>query len=60
MLLEGGCDQRLDIVVDPELPAGRTGCGLDQADMKEAKKTLGLLRRQGPGRADQGWENAAG
>lgn len=41
MFVEGGYNQRLDIIVDPDIPAGSTIWMFDQTDMKEVKKHLG-------------------
>jgi len=39
--VEGGYNQRLDIITDPDIPAARTVWMFDHTDMKEAKKKLG-------------------
>ncbi len=38
---EGGYNQRLDIITDPDIPAGHTIWSFDQTDMKEVRKKLG-------------------
>ncbi len=40
-LVEGAYNQRLDIIQDPDIPAGTTYWSFDQTDMKAAKETLG-------------------
>jgi uroporphyrinogen-III decarboxylase len=40
-LVEGAYNQRLDIIADPDIPAGRTYWSFDQTDMKAAKEALG-------------------
>ena len=39
--VEGGYNQRLDIITDPDIPAGHTVWMFDHTDMKEVKKKLG-------------------
>ncbi len=39
--VEGSYDQRLDIITDPDIPAGSTIWFFDRTDMKEVKKRLG-------------------
>lgn len=41
MFVEGGYNQRLDILADSGIPAGRTMWMFDQTDMAEAKKKIG-------------------
>lgn len=41
LFVEGGYNQRLDIITDPDIPAGHTVWMFDQSDMKEVKKKLG-------------------
>lgn len=41
LFVEGGYNQRLDIIVDSDIPAGHTLWAFDQTDMKEVKKKLG-------------------
>ncbi|MCB0212001.1 MAG: uroporphyrinogen decarboxylase [Anaerolineae bacterium] len=41
LFVEGGYNQRLDIITDPDIPAGSTIWLFDHTDMKEAKKKLG-------------------
>jgi len=41
LFVEGGYNQRLDIIVDSDIPAGHTVWAFDQTDMKEVKKKLG-------------------
>jgi hypothetical protein len=41
LFVEGGYNQRLDIIVDPDIPAGHTVWMFDQTDMKEVKNKLG-------------------
>jgi uroporphyrinogen-III decarboxylase len=41
LFVEGGYNQRLDIIVDPDIPAGHTVWMFDHTDMKEVKKKLG-------------------
>ena len=41
LFVEGGYNQRLDIITDPDIPAGRTVWMFDHTDMKEVKKKLG-------------------
>ncbi len=38
MFVEGGYNQRLDVIVDPDIPAGTTMWLFDQTDMREVKK----------------------
>lgn len=38
LFVEGGYNQRLDIITDPDIPAGKTIWIFDQTDMKEVKK----------------------
>ncbi len=38
LFVEGGYNQRLDIIADPDIPAGKTIWIFDQTDMKEVKK----------------------
>jgi uroporphyrinogen-III decarboxylase len=39
--VEGAYNQRLDIIVDPDIPAGSTYWTFDRTDMREVKKKLG-------------------
>lgn len=41
LFVEGGYNQRLDVITDPDIPAGSTVWMFDQSDMKEVKKKLG-------------------
>jgi hypothetical protein len=41
LFVEGGYNQRLDIITDPDIPAGHTVWAFDHTDMKEVKKKLG-------------------
>lgn len=41
LFVEGGYNQRLDIIADPDIPAGHTVWMFDQTVMVEAKKKLG-------------------
>jgi len=41
LFAEGGYNQRLDIITDPDIPAGHTVWSFDHSDMKEVKKKLG-------------------
>jgi uroporphyrinogen-III decarboxylase len=41
LFVEGGYNQRLDIIADPEIPKGTTIWMFDQTNMKEVKKHLG-------------------
>jgi len=41
LFVEGGYNQRLDIITDPDIPAGHTVWMFDHTDMKEVKKKLG-------------------
>lgn len=41
MFVEGGYNQRLDIIAESDLPAGKTIWLFDQTDMAEAKKKFG-------------------
>lgn len=41
LFVEGGYNQRLDIIVDSDIPAGHTVWMFDHTDMKEVKKKLG-------------------
>jgi uroporphyrinogen-III decarboxylase len=41
LFVEGGYNQRLDIIADPDIPAGHTVWMFDHTDMKEVKKKLG-------------------
>jgi len=41
LFAEGGYNQRLDVIIDPDIPKGTTIWMFDQTDMKEAKKKLG-------------------
>ena len=38
MFVEGGFNKRLDVITDPDIPAGTTIWMFDQTDMKEVKK----------------------
>lgn len=38
LFVEGGYNQRLDIITDPDIPAGSTAWLFDQSEMKEVKK----------------------
>ena len=38
LFVEGGYNQRLDIITDPDIPAGSTIWMFDQTDMREVKK----------------------
>jgi hypothetical protein len=38
LFVEGGYNQRLDIITDPDIPAGKSIWIFDQTDMKEVKK----------------------
>jgi len=38
MFVEGGYNQRLDVIADPDIPAGTTMWLFDQTDMREVKK----------------------
>jgi uroporphyrinogen-III decarboxylase len=38
LFVEGGYNQRLDIIADPDIPAGTTIWIFDQSDMREVKK----------------------
>ncbi len=38
LFVEGGYDQRLDIITDPDIPAGRTLWMFDRTDMKEVHR----------------------
>jgi hypothetical protein len=40
IFVEGGYNQRLDIIVDPDIPAGHTIWLFDHTDMQEVKKKL--------------------
>jgi hypothetical protein len=40
LFVEGGYNQRLDFIVDPDIPAGHTVWMFDHTDMKEVKKKL--------------------
>jgi hypothetical protein len=40
-LVEGAYNERLDIIRDPDIPAGTTYWSFDQTDMKAAKEALG-------------------
>jgi uroporphyrinogen-III decarboxylase len=40
LFVEGGYNQRLDIITDPDIPAGHTIWLFDHTDMKEVKKRL--------------------
>ena len=49
LFVEGAYNQRLDIITDPDIPAGTTVWMFDQTDIREAKKRLarlGMLLRQ--------------
>jgi hypothetical protein len=41
LFVEGGYNQRLDIITDPDIPAGHSIWMFDHTDMKEVKKKLG-------------------
>ncbi|UCG88749.1 MAG: uroporphyrinogen decarboxylase [Gemmatimonadota bacterium] len=41
LFVEGGYSQRLDVITDPDIPAGHTVWMFDQTDMKEVKAKLG-------------------
>jgi len=41
LFVEGSYDQRLDIITDPDIPAGTTIWFFDRTNMKEVKKHLG-------------------
>jgi uroporphyrinogen-III decarboxylase len=41
LFVEGGYNQRLDIITDPDIPAGCTYWAFDQTDMLTVKKKLG-------------------
>jgi hypothetical protein len=41
IFVEGGYNQRLDIIADPDIPAASTLWLFDQTDMKEVKKRMG-------------------
>jgi uroporphyrinogen-III decarboxylase len=41
LFAEGGYNQRLDAITDPDIPKGTTIWMFDQTDMKQAKKKLG-------------------
>jgi hypothetical protein len=41
LFVEGGYNQRLDIITDPDIPAGCTYWAFDQTDMLSVKKKLG-------------------
>jgi uroporphyrinogen-III decarboxylase len=41
LFVEGGYNQRLDILADSDIPAGHTVWMFDHTDMKEAKKKMG-------------------
>jgi len=41
LFAEGGYNQRLDLITDPDIPKGTTIWMFDQTDMKEVKKRLG-------------------
>lgn len=41
LFVEGGYNQRLDIITDPDIPAGSTYWAFDQTNMLEVKKKLG-------------------
>jgi hypothetical protein len=41
IFVEGGYNQRLDIITDPDIPVGSTAWLFDHTDMKEVKKKLG-------------------
>jgi uroporphyrinogen-III decarboxylase len=41
LFVEGGYNQRLDIITDPDIPAGHTVWAFDHTDMNEVKKKLG-------------------
>ncbi|MFN8455151.1 MAG: uroporphyrinogen decarboxylase family protein [Anaerolineae bacterium] len=43
VFVEGGYNQRVDFLADPELPVGKILWIFDQTDMREVKKTLGGL-----------------
>jgi uroporphyrinogen-III decarboxylase len=40
LFVEGSYNQRLDIITDPDIPAGSTIWYFDKTDMKEVKKRL--------------------
>ena len=41
LFVEGGYNQRLDVITDPDIPAGHTVWMFDKTDMQEVKKKLG-------------------
>jgi hypothetical protein len=41
LFVEGGYNQRLDIITDPDIPAGHSVWLFDHTDMREVKKKLG-------------------
>jgi hypothetical protein len=41
LFVEGGYNQRLDIITDPDIPAGHSVWMFDHTDMREVKKKLG-------------------
>jgi hypothetical protein len=41
LFVEGGYNQRLDVIADPDIPKGSTVWVFDRTDMKAAKKKLG-------------------
>jgi len=41
LFVEGGYDQRLDFLADPELPTGKVFYVFDYSDMRKVKETLG-------------------
>jgi uroporphyrinogen-III decarboxylase len=41
LFAEGGYNQRLDVIADPDIPKGTVLWMFDQTDMKQAKKKLG-------------------
>jgi len=60
LLVQGAYDQRLDTIADPDIPAGHMIWMLDQTDIEEVKKRLGLLWRERASRADAGRDTAGG
>ena len=41
LFVEGGYNQRLDVIVDPDIPAGTTFWLFDKTDLKEVKRRFG-------------------
>jgi uroporphyrinogen-III decarboxylase len=41
LFVEGGYNHRLDVIVDPEIPAGSTSWSFDKTDMQAVKRHLG-------------------